>query len=173
MASTVYTPIMNALLALLKAGCGTTFNTYSRRFVMWEQLVQDVNSGTSKVKQPALYLFDGMIVPESGIVTYERTARKVPDKREMLRAIVIYAQMPGGGSPSGADASTPGGDVFYPLIEAVEAAIGIPASDPFGAQTLGGLVSHCWLEGKQYMFTGDIDPNGQGMVILPVKIMIP
>ena len=166
-----YKPIMDALLALIQNSCGTLFQTYGRRMVMWEQLDQTLNG--QRIVQPALYLFDGMIVPESGIITYEHTVRKVPNKREIQRAIVIYAKIPGGGTPQGIDLVTPGGDVLYPLIEAVEAALEPSQSDPFGAQTLGGLVSHVWLQGKGYTFAGDIDPNGQGMAILPVKIMIP
>lgn len=138
---------------------------------MWEQLDQTLNG--QKIVQPALFLFDGMIVPESGIINYERTVRKVPNKREIQRAIVIYAKIPGGGTPGGVDLTTPGGDVLYPLIEAVEASLDVSPSDPFGSVTLGGLVSHVWMQGKGYTFAGDIDPNGQGMAILPVKILIP
>ena len=170
--STLYTPIMNALLALLQAQCGDTFKTYSRRLVTWEQLLQYNQSGDTLIKQPALYLFDGVITAESGIIDYERTSLSVPPKRELYRSIVIYAQLPNKPNAAGADATTPGGDVFYPLIEAVEAAME-PGVEPQGALTLGGLVFHCWIEGKQYMFTGDIDPEGQGMAIIPVKIMLP
>jgi hypothetical protein len=174
MSGTTYKQIMDALLALLQANCGSTFRTYSRRLVMWEQLSQQIaNTGTTQLKQPALYLFDGVIIPESGVITYERTLRAVPNKREIQRAIVIYAQMPGGTEPGGVDLTTPGGDVLFPLIEAVENAIEPSISDPNGAQTLGGLVYHCWIQGKGYTFTGDIDANGQGMAILPIKILIP
>jgi hypothetical protein len=170
--STQYKPIMDALLTLLKTNCGTAFQTYSRRLVMWEQLAQSLQNGGSQIRQPALYLFDGMIVPESGMINYDRTQRSVPNKREIQRAIVIYAQIPGGGTPAGIDQTTAGGDVLYPLIEAVENAIE-PTPNEYGAQTLGGLVYHCWLQGKAYTFSGDIDPQGQCMAILPVKMLIP
>lgn len=172
MASTQYKPIMDALLALLVANCGSTFKTYSRRLVPWEQLAQSLQSGGSQIRQPALYLFDGVIVPESGVIFYDRTQRSVPNKREIQRAIVIYAQMPGGGTPDGLDTSSAGGDVLYPLIESVENAIE-PLPNEVGAQTLGGLVYHCWLQGKCYTFSGDIDPQGQCMAIMPIKMLIP
>lgn len=172
MASTVYTPIMNALLSLLQTQCGTTFKTYGRRLMTWQQLTQSYQGGENFIDQPALYLFDGVITPDSGFINYDRTLRAVPNKREINSAIVIYAKITGGGTSAGPDLTTPGGDVLFPLIEAVENAIE-PAPNPDGAQTLGGRVYHCWLQGKGYTFPGDIDPNGQGMAILPIKILIP
>ena len=68
--------------------------------------------------------------------------------------------------------TTPGGDVFYPLIEAIETALE-PRVEPQGALTLGGRVFHCWIEGNCLYVPGDIDPYGQGMAIVPVKIMLP
>lgn len=38
-------------------------------------------------------------------------------------------------------------------------------------QTLGGLVSHCWIEGQQLVTTGDID--GVGISITPIKMLVP
>lgn len=172
MPSTLYTPIMEALLARLQTKCGTLFATYSRRFVMWEQMAQMTNAGNAP-PQPALYLFDGVMMTGGGRITYERTAKSVPNKRLIERQIVIYAQITGGGTPTGPDATMPGGDVFYPLQEAIEAAIDPDPSDSFGAQTLGRLVDHCWIQGDGYMFTGDIDPNGQGMLTIPVRILVP
>lgn len=175
--STVYTPIMEALLSLLQERCGRIFQTYSRRLVMWEQLAQSLQTGNGTVdgtliRQPALYLFDGVITADSGQIKYERTGMGVPSKREMMRSIVIYAQIPGGGTAGGIDLTTPGGDVFYPLIEAVESALE-PGVEPQGVLTLGGLVFKCWIEGTQFLFPGDIDPYGQGMAVMPVKIMLP
>lgn len=170
--STTYTPIMEALLALLQARCGTTFKTYSRRLVMWEQMAQSLQGGGPLIRQPALYLFDGVITADSGAIQYERTALSVPAKRELHRSIVIYAQLPKAPMAEGPDDTTPGGDVFYPLIESVESALE-PQAEYQNALTLGGLVFHCWIEGNQYMFTGDVDPQGQGMAIIPVKILIP
>lgn len=170
--STIYTPIMNALLALIQSKCGEMFATYTRRLVMWEALSQSLQSGGTLIRQPYLCLFDGTITADSGRIFYERTALSVPFKRELFRSIVIYAQIPGGGSAGGPDDTTAGGDVFYPLIEAIENALEGQV-EPQGALTLGGRVFHCWIEGNQYTFTGDIDPYGQGMAIIPVRIMLP
>lgn len=168
--STVYDPIMDALLALLEASCGSTFKTYSRRFLMWEALINSINNNTAPA-QPALYLYDGPGLG-GGVIKYENRGRG-PSKRTLTRTIVIYGQIPGGGTPGGIDAVTPGGSVFYPLLEAVEAALEPSPSDSFGTVTLGGLVTHCWIEGDGIIVTGEIDPSGQGMATIPVNIVIP
>ena len=160
-------------LRFCNRNAATLFKTYSRRLVMWEQLAQQQQTGGTRIGQPALYLFDGVITSDSGTINYERTSLSVPFKRELARAIVIYAQIPGAYDTSGVDATTPGGDIFYPLIEAIESALELPYGEPQGALTLGGRVFHCWIEGRQYIFSGDIDPEGQGMAIVPIKIMLP
>ncbi|HEV2097421.1 MAG TPA: hypothetical protein VGR45_00690 [Stellaceae bacterium] len=55
-----------------------------------------------------------------------------------------------------------------PLIDAIEAAL-----DPFPleALTLGGLVTHCWLEGNGALDSGDL--TGQAVAMLPVKMLVP
>jgi hypothetical protein len=40
-----------------------------------------------------------------------------------------------------------------------------------GVQTLGGLVSHCWIEGEIEQFPGVLD--GIAKAIVPVKILVP
>lgn len=168
--STVYDPIMDALLALLQTSCGSIFQTYSRRFLMWEALVNSINNNAAPAF-PALYLYDGPGLG-GGTIKYENRGRG-PAKRTLTRTIVIYGQIPGGGSPGGIDATTPGGTVFYPLLEAVEAALEQSPSSSFGTQTLGGLVTHCWVEGDGIIVTGEIDPSGLGMATIPVNIVIP
>lgn len=170
MASTLYDPMMDALLALLRAECGTLFKTYSRRYLMWEALIAKLADGTCPI-QPALYLYDGPGLG-GGMTKYIQSGR-TPIRRELSRSIVIYAQLPGGGEPQGIDSDTPGGSVFYPLIEAVEAALEPSPSSSFGTVTLGGLVTHCWIAGDGVIVTGEIDPNGQGMAVIPVNILIP
>lgn len=170
MASTVYDPIMDALLALIQAACGDSFKTYSRRFMTWENLIQSIQGGIGP-PQPALYLFDG--VGLGGGVTKYIQGGRTPSRREISRSIVIYTQLQGGGLPGGPEIGIPGGTAFYELIEAVEAALEPSPSSSLATVTLGGLVTHCWIEGDSVMMTGDIDPNGQGMAVLPVNILIP
>lgn len=43
--------------------------------------------------------------------------------------------------------------------------------DPSFAQTLGGLVHKCWIEGRIQKFQGDLD--GQTLIVVPIKILVP
>lgn len=165
--------VMDALLALLQARCGTTFKTYSRRFVTWERLVQMITSGSTAVPlMPALYLYDGMGLG-GGLDHWDPRGRASPAVVTMHRTIVIYDTLPNGDSSQGQDGSTPGGSVFHPLISSIEAALDYHDSTQQNTLTLGGLASHCWLEGDGLMMTGELDDiRGQGMLTMPVKIML-
>lgn len=163
--------IMDALLEHLRAECGRTFLYYSRRFITWERLVQSVQAGKPVIRQPALFLFDGVGLG-GGTDTFVSKTRASPPLVTLSKTIVIYAQLPGGGTPNGPDGLTPGGEVFNPLIEAIEAAMR-PDSVSENALTLGGLVSQVELIGDSMMMTGEIDDQqGQGMLTMPVKIMM-
>ena len=177
MTSTLYEPIMVALLTLLQNGTSGVFSTYQRGIVMLEQLAQ-AKVNNQPLRQPALFLYDGVGFGE-GKIKYEQRGRSRPPVRIIERTIVLYAKAPvtagqTDGSVGGpiAGVTATGGPVFHPLIEAVEAVF--QQTDSQGALTLGNLVSHCWLEGEGVLIPTEIDPvNGQGMATLPVKIMVP
>lgn len=162
--------IMNALLAHLQADLGTTFKTYSRRFLTWEDVVNSYSQGTPLL-QPALFLFDGVGLG-GGIDTWEPRGRGNPSVVTLSRTIVIYAQMVGGGSPYGVDQTTPGGAVLHPLIESVMESLA--SDDPSqGVFTLNGIVSHCWIQGESLIVTGELDAvGGQSMATIPLQIMM-
>ena len=163
--------IMAALFAYLQAGCGATFATYSRRFLMWEKVATALQQ-TPPLAMPALYLYDGMGLG-GGLDHFEPRGRASPGVEIMHRTIVIYATLPNGASPQGQDGTTAGGAVFNPLIDSIRDCLAVPDSQSQNALTLGGLVSHCWLEGDAMMMTGELDDvRGQGMLTLPVKIML-
>lgn len=169
--STVYEPIMNALVTFLKANCSADFPTIRRRFITWENLIQLVAQDKAPFAQPCMIIYDG-IGFGGGKVVYDPRGRGTPGVRTMHRTLVIYAQAPGGGTPAGPDDTTPGGTVFASLVESIENAFNA-ATDSEGACTLGRTVSHCWISGESHWLTPDIDPNGQGMLTVPVQIMIP
>ncbi len=174
MTSTVYEPIMDGILQLLQnALMPGVFRYMARGIIPWEQVDQIISSNlTLPFRQPALFLFDG-IGYGGGKTIYERHGRGTPAIRKLLRTIVVYAQFPGTGTPSGPEGlqSISGGTIFAPLVEAVELALEPPPGEP--TITLGGLISHAWIEGESHWLTGEIFPNGQGMFTVPINIIIP
>lgn len=170
--------IMTALLARLQTQCGTTFKTYSRAFIMWEQLVQLIGTNSPAVPAfPALFTFEGMGFPSGGITDWTVKQRGTPGIRTLDVTIVLYARKAGAGTPSGIagdPVNNPGSSVLNPLIEAVESAMQ-PDNKVSNLLQLGNppLVYHCWIEGKGAMVPGDLDPCGLGMQTVPVRIMIP
>lgn len=174
-----YEQIMDALLAYIQKQTGSgsltpTFQTYARG-IGWPWVKSQI---WQTVRQPALYLFDGYGLG-GGKIQYVQKSRSLPVLRHIERTVVIYAQTAApGGLPSGTvgglqPLTKGGGPLFHPLIEAVEAAIEQSDDQQQGTLTLGGLVSHCWIEGDQILVTPDIDDNGQGMATLPVHILVP
>lgn len=162
--------VMAALLAKLQADCGSTFQTYSRRFLTWEDLVNTAQG--QALLQPALFLFDGVGLG-GGRERFEQRGRGRPVVSVLDRTVVIYAKLPGGGTPSGPDHTTPGGQVFHPLEESVLSSFNNFDDRSANTLTLGGLVSHCWIEGDALMVTGEVDTGeGQGMLTIPVHIML-
>ena len=55
------------------------------------------------------------------------------------------------------------------ILDAVQALF--PSDDPDRVQTLGGLVHHCFISGKLFKDPGDLD--GQALIIVPIKILVP
>jgi hypothetical protein len=55
-----------------------------------------------------------------------------------------------------------------PLIDAVTAMLA-PAAGANSRQTLGGLVSHCWIDGK--VMKDPRDMYGDGLALIPIKIL--
>jgi hypothetical protein len=47
----------------------------------------------------------------------------------------------------------------------------IDPTDPDFAQTLGGAVHKCWIEGRIQKFQGDLD--GQTLIVVPIKLLVP
>lgn len=168
---------MTALLAHVQAQCGTLFKTYSRRFVMWDDLVnmlaQNAPQGTGLPPDfPALFVYDG-IGFGGGVNTWRQTGDAKPPVRTFTVTLVAYARKTNAGTPEGADNQQIGMTILTPLVAAVEAAFQYVDAPSFGTLTLGGLVRRAWLEGDGHSVPGDIDPSGLAMQTFPVKIMLP
>lgn len=137
--------IITALFNLVSSSA--SFATTSRRLRLW--------SNVSSSEKPALFLV------ERGD-NYIRASEAVPEAVTLQLEIYIYTE-------AGKDQSIVPASVLNPLIDAVDTAL---APNPLtGLQTLGGVVSHCWIEGKILKDAGDLD--GDGVAVIPVKILVP
>ena len=134
--------IATALLALLTAA--SAFPTTGRRLVMWNQVAE----------QPALFL-------RNAGEHHDRTASRMPGRITLDFEVWLYSR--GGADPDIAPATALNG-----LLDAVEAALN---PFPLEAQTLGGLVTHCWIDGSTDYHPGDLD--GQAIAVVPVKVLVP
>ena len=135
-------PIYAALFALVQSAA--PFVTASRRLRHW--------SDVGAAEQPALFMIQKSETAE------ER--RPLPVKWRAAVALYLYAQAP--------DELTPPASVLNPLLDAVETAL---APDPAShVQTLGGLVSHCWIAGRIQTDEGVL--GGQAVAIVPVEILV-
>lgn len=135
--------IMDALLAKLVTA--TAFKTTGRRLVHWTQVAE----------QPALFLRN---------VAEQHMSRptRLPGKVLMDCEAWLY-------SHAGQNPDTAPSIGINDLIDAVQAVLNpSPAEE---AQTLGGLVIHCWIEGRLDIYPGDLD--GQAIAVVPVKMLVP
>jgi hypothetical protein len=146
--------IMEALVACLaQAQFSTPINgcdswaLLSRRLKLW--------SDVASADQPALFM------TEHG-ETLAYSAEALPGKTTFNVDLFVY--IAAGKDPD----RIPARD----LNIALDALASCLAPDPVtGRQTLGGLVAHCRIEGRIVKDPGDLD--GQGLALVPIKIMAP
>ena len=136
--------IIEALFQL--ALTASTFNTSGRRLQLW-----------SKVSS-----FPALFVQSTGTNYPPRDARSLPPKRTITAELWVYTDV-------GKDPNANPEQALNDIIDAVEAALA-PGMNAI-AQTLGGLVSHAWIEGDIEQFPGVLD--GIAKAIIPVKILVP
>jgi hypothetical protein len=134
--------IMQALFNLVSASA--SFVTSSRRLKLWTDV--------SPSETPAIFMHE----VNDGYTSGKNYLSIV----EMNVELFIYT------NPGMADGVIPA-SVMNPLLDAIDAALA--PSRVTNRQTLGGLVSHCWIDGKVMKDVGDMD--GQGVAIIPIKIL--
>ena len=117
----------------------------SRRVALWDDLGGE---------QPALCQaeHDEQIEQTTGL----------PPKLTLNASWLIYQN-------AGADPTAVPATINNQILDAVQAAFPDPAGDQ--VQTLGGLVSKCWINGRIFKDPGDLD--GQGLIIVPIQILVP
>jgi hypothetical protein len=147
-------PIEVALLALLKANLPKDmFQTIGRQHVPSAEL--------SAAQQPALF---SVIVEESKA----SAPRGLTGKLILHGVLIVYFQRSGASEIPGQE-TTLGATQLNVLKKAIANALA--PLEATGLQTLGGLVSHCWIEGDTKQ-----DPGiwaAQGTFIVPIHILVP
>ena len=138
--------IYGALFAKLSAAAN--FATASRRLRHWGDV--------GPAEQPALF--------QAQKSETAKRMRGLPPRWTLEVELYVYAQAP--------DELTAPASVLNPLLDAIEAALA-PAGVDLAAnvQTLGGLVSHCWISGKVQTDEGVL--GGQAVAIVPIEIVVP
>ncbi len=136
---TIYTALLNRISTAIGIA------TDSRRMRLW--------SDVAPTDKPSL------LIRQEG-ESYDQL-RGFPPKITLSAEVYIYFDA--GKDPNAIPATT-----VNTLMDAIDVAM---RPDDFlnSVLTLGGLVSHCWIEGDVSFDPGDID--GDGVLVLPVKVL--
>lgn len=140
----IYTALFNKLVA------ATGVVTAARRVQLWDQIAD-----TAK---PALFTVENS-------EEYQYQSENLPHKIVLNVTVLLY-------TAAGQDITIIPATQLNNLLDAIDAAL---APDIAGAnrgkQTLGGLVSHCRIEGSNPKDDGALD--GNGVAIRQIKIFLP
>jgi hypothetical protein len=136
--------IIEALFSL--ALTAATFNTSGRRLLLWSKVAS----------------FPALFVQSTGTHYPPREARALPPKRTITAELWVYTD-------AGKDPNANPEQGLNDIIDAIETALA--PNIVSNVQTLGGLVSHAWIEGEIEQFPGVLD--GIAKAIIPVKILVP
>ena len=142
-----------ALFNLLQTQLSNSFVTIGRRHIMPPDL--------SPAQQPALFVCG---VGESK----DPKPRGTPGKLTLDAMLFVYAYDSALNEEPGQEQQLAATQINQ-LLAAIEDALA--PTGPTGVQSLGGLVSHCWIDGKT-----DIDPgilSQQAVAFIPVHILVP
>ena len=136
--------IIQALFDLVLTAA--TFNTSGRRLLLWSKVAS----------------FPALFTQSTGTYYPPREARMLPPKRTITAELWVYTDV-------GKDPNANPEQGLNDIIDAIEAALA--PSVVTNVQTLGGIVSHAWIEGNIEQFPGVLD--GIAKAIIPVKILVP
>lgn len=63
--------------------------------------------------------------------------------------------------------------LINPMVDAIDNLLTAPDNLANGRFTLGGLATYCRIEGQLFKQSGDIDADGIGGAVIPIKILMP
>lgn len=140
--------IYAALFALVSSSA--SFVTASRKLTHW--------SDVGPEEHPAIFQRQ---TDETWIVQ-----KGLPPKIQLHVELYIYVHT----LSQQLDPTVVPSQMLNPLLDAVDAALAVDDRSN-NVLTLGGLVSHCWIDGKTENFEGMI--GDQAVAIIPVSILVP
>jgi hypothetical protein len=142
------TPSRETIIAALfdLALTAATFNTSGRRLLLWSKVAS----------------FPALFVQSTGTHYPPRDARGLPPKRTITAELWVYTDV-------GKDPNANPEQGLNDIIDGIEAALA--PNIVSNVQTLGGIVSHAWIEGEIEQFPGVLD--GIAKAIIPVKVLVP
>lgn len=146
----IYTALFNLTSSITWGSPARTFKERSRRVKLF--------SDVPKTQQPALYQAEHAEVSTQ--------VSNLPYKRTFAASWIVYQAV--GSDPKAVPAIENNLilDALYAAIAPVPADRGHPQRN-----TLGGLVYHCFIDGEIFKDPGDID--NQGMMVIPIKLLVP
>jgi hypothetical protein len=125
------------------------FARTGRRLVLWDDV--------PATERPALYMLEHN-------EAYSHPSETL-QKRELHATLFVYTDAK--------DATIVGATQINTILDELDAALTPSGRDAFvgNRQTLGGLVSHCYIDGEVVKDPGDLD--GDGLLIVPIRILLP
>jgi hypothetical protein len=140
--------IYAALFALVSGS--SAFATSSRKLVHW--------SDVGPEEHPAIF--------QRQLDEERIQQRGLPPKIKLHVELYVYAHT----LAQQLDPYVVPSQALNPLLDAIDAALA-PDEPINNVLTLGGIVSHCWIEGKTENFEGVI--GDQAVAIIPISILVP
>lgn len=144
-----------AYFELLKAKLGADYAIISRRHIMPPTLTPEM--------QPALFVTQTR-------VTSIPTPAGTPVKKVLNGFLILYLQVPAPMDEIPGQETQLGATELNARLRAIDDAHQ-PDSMSTGKLTLGGLVTHCWIEGDADVDEGIV--SSQAAAILPMKMLVP
>ena len=148
--------VFSALQTLLSDVPGINF--VSRRMMLPNDFTS--STGTVDTQLPCLLIWEQN---EETRHTGPNQGLGIPPKRTWEAWLVVYFK--------NTSATVPGATIINPILDAIETALA--PNVVTNTQTLGGLVSHTWIEGPTTVALGDVDTEGFGGAVVPVRMLIP